>query len=62
MECMTRWEREDESTFCPDHARRWASDFSTPLFLERYRDFVLSHVPGAAASASTVDEAIEVVA
>jgi glycosyltransferase involved in cell wall biosynthesis len=42
------WERRFEASFRPEDARRWASGFATPIFLERYRELVLSHVPEAA--------------
>jgi glycosyltransferase involved in cell wall biosynthesis len=48
MEAIDRWERTMEASFDPQVARRWASQFATPLFLERYRSFVLSKVPEAA--------------
>jgi glycosyltransferase involved in cell wall biosynthesis len=46
------WERTGEATFHAEDARNWAAEFATPLFLERYRAFVVKHVPAAA------DEAI----
>jgi glycosyltransferase involved in cell wall biosynthesis len=48
IEAMERWERTMEPSFDPQVARGWASQFATPLFLERYRSFVLSKVPEAA--------------
>lgn len=47
-EAMERWERSMEEGFNPQAARKWAAQFATPLFLERYRAFVLSKVPEAA--------------
>lgn len=32
----------------PEHARRWAHTFSTPVFLERVRRFILERVPRSA--------------
>jgi glycosyltransferase involved in cell wall biosynthesis len=49
-ETMRRWEREFEARFRPEEARRWASGFATPIFLERYREAVLRHVPEAEAA------------
>jgi hypothetical protein len=43
--------------FDPAAARRWAERFATPVFLERYRAFVLSKVPEAAAVCAPVSEA-----
>jgi len=54
---MERWERSMEASFDPQIARRWAAQFATPLFLERYRAFVLSKVPEAAAVCASVSEA-----
>ena len=45
------WERNGEPTFNPQHARDWAATFATPIFLERYRSFVLSHAPAATGDA-----------
>lgn len=44
---IERWESV-ESRFDPQAARNWAARFATPLFLERYRAYVLSKVPEAA--------------
>jgi glycosyltransferase involved in cell wall biosynthesis len=48
---ITAWERTGDPRFDPQNARAWAATFATPIFLERYRDFVLAHVPAAAAEA-----------
>ncbi len=48
MEGMRRFEAR-EATFEPSQAQRWAAEFSTPVFLERMRTFILSRVPAAAA-------------
>jgi hypothetical protein len=48
MEGMRRFEAR-EATFKPSQAQRWAAEFSTPVFLERMRTFILSRVPAAAA-------------
>jgi glycosyltransferase involved in cell wall biosynthesis len=48
VEAIERWERTMERSFNPQAAQRWASQFATPIFLERYRAFVLSKVPEAA--------------
>lgn len=60
-EAIKRWERDGEPAFRPESARAWAGKFSTPMFMERYRNFVLRHVPEAAAAAVTVDEAAALV-
>jgi glycosyltransferase involved in cell wall biosynthesis len=57
MEAIDRWERTMEASFDPQVARRWASQFATPLFLERYRSFVLSKVPEAAEVCAPVSAA-----
>jgi glycosyltransferase involved in cell wall biosynthesis len=59
-DAIQRWERSGESAFQPGDARAWAASFATPIFLERYRDFVLSHVPEAAAEAVSAAAALEV--
>ena len=41
----------------PQAARRWASQCATPLFLARYRAFVLGKVPGAEAVSAPVSAA-----
>jgi glycosyltransferase involved in cell wall biosynthesis len=56
VKAMERWESM-EGRFDPQAARSWASHFATPLFLERYRAYVLSKVPGAAEVCSTVSAA-----
>ncbi len=61
-DAIQRWEQTGESAFHPDAARAWAASFATPIFLERYRDFVLSHVPEAAAEAISAAAAMEVLA
>ena len=56
---IAHWEQVGEREFQPETARRWAAGFATPLFLERYRDLVLRHVPDAAGdclSAATATE------
>jgi len=40
-----------EAEFSPERIQLWAQQFSTPVFLNAIRDFVLEHVPDAAASA-----------
>ena len=55
------WELAGEPSFDPARARRWAATFATPLFLERYRDFVLAHVPQAAADLISTAEAAAIV-
>ncbi|MDE1163209.1 MAG: glycosyltransferase [Acidobacteriaceae bacterium] len=59
-EAILRWEAEGEPVFAPSAARAWAESFATPLFLARYREFVLAHVPEAAAMAVTVEQAMKV--
>jgi glycosyltransferase involved in cell wall biosynthesis len=61
MDAMRRWEQSMEPKFDSRAARRWASQFATPLFLERYRAFVLSKVPGAAEVCAPVSAAAETV-
>ena len=56
-EAMQRWESSLEGKFDPQTARSWASQFATPLFLERYRAFVLSKVPAAAEVCAPAGEA-----
>jgi glycosyltransferase involved in cell wall biosynthesis len=58
-EAIMRWEREGEAGFLADDARAWAEGFRTELFLERYREFVLRHVPEAAVGAMSVSAAME---
>ena len=45
---IVRWEQQLESAFRPEDARAWAAEFDTRTFLERYRAFVLEHIPGVA--------------
>jgi glycosyltransferase involved in cell wall biosynthesis len=45
---IVRWEQSLEPHFDPQQARDWAATFATPIFLSRYRDFVLTHAPAAA--------------
>jgi glycosyltransferase involved in cell wall biosynthesis len=54
---MEAWERGFEAGFAPGEARAWAAGFATPIFLERYRRFVLGKVPGAAAVCVSSEEA-----
>jgi glycosyltransferase involved in cell wall biosynthesis len=61
VEAMQRWETSMEGGFDPETARRWAARFATPLFLERYRAFVLSKVPAAAEVCAPVGEAAAIV-
>jgi len=61
-EAIMRWEQGGESRFQPRFATEWAANFATPVFLERYREFVLQHAPEAAAMAVPVAEAAAVVA
>jgi glycosyltransferase involved in cell wall biosynthesis len=56
-EAIQLWEMSMEGIFDPQAARRWASQFATPLFLERYRAFVLSKMPAAAEVCAPVAEA-----
>jgi glycosyltransferase involved in cell wall biosynthesis len=60
-EAIERWETEREPHFQPANARAWAASFATPLFLERFRNFVLEHVPAATADAIAVDAAAAIV-
>ncbi len=62
VDAITRWEQQGEPLFRPRFATEWAAKFATPVFLEHYRDFVLGHVPEAAAVAATVAEAAAMVA
>jgi glycosyltransferase involved in cell wall biosynthesis len=55
------WERSGEPSFRPENARLWAAEFATPLFLERYRAFVLQHVPAAAPQALSAAAAAAIV-
>ncbi len=47
-EAMLAWEAIGEPQFNPCDARNWAGEFSTLLFLQRFRDLVLHHAPSAA--------------
>ena len=58
---ILRWEGAAEAQFRPEHARTWAAQFATPLFLERYRAFVLEHVPEARAGAASFQDAAALV-
>jgi hypothetical protein len=46
MDGILRFEAE-ESRFDPARAQAWAAEFSTPVFLERMRSYILSRVPEA---------------
>lgn len=56
------WESRYESHFLPGNARGWASGFATPVFLTRYREMVLRHLPAAAEVCVTAAEAAAKVA
>lgn len=56
-QAITAWERGGEAAFRPGDARAWAAQFATPLFLERYRAFVLRRMPAAADFAISATEA-----
>ena len=58
---IMNWESEGEARFQPAFAREWAAKFATPVFLERYREFVLRHVPQAASAAASVAQAADAV-
>lgn len=46
---IQRFEAADrEGAFHPEATHRWAEQFATPVFLRRFREFVLSVVPSAA--------------
>jgi glycosyltransferase involved in cell wall biosynthesis len=60
-EAILRWENGGEQNFRSDVATEWAAGFATPVFLERYRSFVLQHAAGAAAVAASVAEAADIV-
>ncbi len=51
------WEGGMEAQFDPGAARKWAGQFATPVFLERYRAFVLGKVPAAEAVCASAREA-----
>jgi glycosyltransferase involved in cell wall biosynthesis len=59
---IQHWEQSTEPTFDPAYARQWAATFATPVFLEHYRDFVLTHVPQAITAVASLQEAINLVA
>ncbi len=59
---ILQWEQTGEPGFRPAAARTWATGFATPIFLERYRQFVLDHVPAAAADCVSAETAAQVVA
>jgi glycosyltransferase involved in cell wall biosynthesis len=59
---ITHWEQEGERHFQPRFSKEWAANFATPVFLERYRAFVLQHVPEAASVAASAAAAAAVVA
>lgn len=61
IEAIEGWESSMEANFEPHVARRWASQFATSLFLERYRAFVLSKVPGAATACAPASAALATV-
>ncbi len=61
-EAILRWELSMEAQFDPEAARAWAQTFATPVFLERYRAFVLQHAPDAAPQASSVAAATALLA
>ena len=61
VSAIQSWESIGEKQFDPASARDWAATFATPLFLERYRNFVLQHVPQAAGQALSADAAAAVV-
>jgi glycosyltransferase involved in cell wall biosynthesis len=56
-EAIARWEDAMEERFDPEAARRWAAQFATPIFLERYRAFVLGRVPEAESVCASAGEA-----
>lgn len=56
VKAIERWDSMEER-FDPQAARNWASRFATPLFLERYRAYVLSMVPDAADVCAAVSDA-----
>jgi len=55
------WESAGEQQFDPAFARDWAATFATPIFLDRYRSFVLQHVHQAASQAISAEAAAAVV-
>jgi glycosyltransferase involved in cell wall biosynthesis len=56
-EAIARWEGAMEARLDPQAARRWAAQFATPIFLERYRAFVLGKVPEAESVCASAGEA-----
>lgn len=56
VRAIERWESV-ECRFDSQAAKNWASRFATPLFLERYRDYVLGKVPEAAEVCAAVGSA-----
>jgi glycosyltransferase involved in cell wall biosynthesis len=56
-EAIARWEDAMEERFDPQAARRWAAQFATPIFLERYRAFVLGRVPEAESVCASAGQA-----
>ena len=61
-DAIALWEQIGEPHFQPETARRWAAAFATPLFLERYREFVLRSMPEAAGQCLPVNTAATLVA
>lgn len=59
-EAILRWEETGEQAFSPQAAMQWAETFATPVFLNRYRAFVLQHAPNAASATASVDTAMQV--
>jgi len=58
MEGILNFEAADRrGEFIPQHTMSWASQFATPLFLERMRQFVLSAVPSLATAMIDADSA-----
>ncbi len=58
---IASWEQDGAPSFRSEDARQWAAEFATPLFLERYRDFVLQHAPAAASQAISAAAAAAIV-
>lgn len=53
MDAILRFETADRNgCFSPDAIHRWAEGFATPVFLGRFRQFVLSVMPAAAEAMS----------
>ena len=57
-EAIVHWEQMGEPKFRPETAREWASSFATPVFLQRYREFVMQWAPRAAPQTASVADAI----